>query len=131
MRKKLLALLLGWLVPGLGHLYAGRRWKALVFFTVITASAFAGLAMGEFRNVYFSPGHYQFYAEVGNGLFTLGASLVMRLGDFAPIESTAHGAMLGGKLPIADLYLMLAGLLNFIIAANAFDCAGTDQEETA
>ncbi len=123
MKNKYTALLLGWLVPGFGHAYLGLWWKACVFFVAITASAAAGLALGYGRNVYFVADHYQFYAEIGNGLFTLLASAVMRIGHFPAIETTAHGGLLAGRLPIADLYLMVAGLLNLVIAANAFDTA--------
>ncbi len=121
MKNKYVALLLGWLVPGLGHCYAGVKWKGAVLFLVITASSCTGLAMGRFRNVYFEPDYYQFYAQIGNGLFTLAIATAARLSSITPIERTASGAYLAGTLPIADLYLMIAGLLNFVAAANAFD----------
>jgi len=126
MKSKYFALLLGWLVPGLGHLYTGRRWKAALFFGVITVSALAGLVMGDFRNVYFSARHYQLYAEMGNGLFTLLAGTVFAASGAAPVEHTASGSFLANVLPIADLYLMVAGLLNLVVAANAFDSAARD-----
>jgi len=123
MKNKYVALFFGWLVPGLGHIYAGQKWKGLVLFAVLTASSLAGLAMGRFRNVYFEPNHYQFYAEVGNGLFTIVVSLAARVSGSVPVERTASGAFLAGTLSVADLYLMVAGLLNFVAAANAFDVA--------
>lgn len=126
MKSKYTALLLGWLVPGLGHAYAGKRWKAVIFFLAIYASTATGWAMGSFRNVYFSGGHYQFWAELGNGLFTLVVSVVMHGAGVIPIEVTSSGASLAGTLPIADLYLMLAGLLNFVVAANAYDVAALE-----
>lgn len=125
-KSKYTALFLGWLVPGLGHSYAGKTWQAGVFFVALYASAIAGLWMGGFRNVYFMPDHYQFYAEIGNGFLTLAVSLVMRLAHVSPTEATAHGATLAGSLPIADLYLMVAGLLNFVVAANAFDAVARE-----
>jgi len=121
MKNKYAALFLGWLVPGLGHFYAGRRQKAAVFFIAIMASTAAGLVFGGFRNVYFRLDHYQFYAEIGNGFLTLFASSVMGLIHARPIESMTDGGALAGIVPIADLYLMIAGLLNFVVAANAFD----------
>lgn len=127
MKSKHIALFLGWLVPGAGHLYAGVAWKAAIFFVAIMGAAVAGLAMGEFRSVYFAPTHYQFYAEIGNGLFTTVAALAMKIRHAQPIEATATGSFLSGRLPIADLYLMVAGLLNFVVAANAYD-AVADKE---
>ena len=125
MKNRFVALLLGWLVPGLGHWYAGCRWKAVAFCAAIYASALVGWAMGDFRNVYYEPNHYQFYAEVGNGLFTLAVSAAMHITRSVPAEATAQGAKLAVILPIGDLYLMLAGLLNAIVAANAFDTAAS------
>jgi len=123
MKNKYAAFFLGWLIPGLGHIYIGNRWKAAVFFIAIMASAVAGVSMGQFHNVYYAADHYQFYAEIGNGLFTIVGSFMAAALHAAPIEMTAPAATLAGTLPVADLYLMLAGLLNFIIAANAFDSA--------
>lgn len=131
MKNKYIALLCGWLVPGLGHVYAGKKWKGVVLFSVLMASSFIGLALGRFSNVYFAPSHYQFYAEVGNGLFTIVTSLAARMFHAVPIEQAARGAYLADKLPVADLYLMIAGLLNFVAAANAFDIVAhskADQE---
>ncbi len=85
-----------------------------------------GLALGGWRNVYFTPTHFQFYAEIGNGLFTLAACIAMKVTGTAPIEATASAADLAGRMPIADLYLMVAGLLNFVVAANAYDVAAED-----
>jgi hypothetical protein len=129
MKNKYAAFFLGWLMPGLGHIYIGNRWKATVFFVAIMASAVAGLTMGRFHNVYYAHDHYQFYAEIGNGLFTIVGSAVMAALHAAPVETTAPASMLAGTLPIADLYLMLAGLLNFIIAANAFDAAAAGRRK--
>ncbi len=128
MKKRLAALTLGWLVPGLGHIYLGKHWKGVVLLVVLTLSSLAGLAMGRFRNVYFEPAHYQFYAEVGNGLFTILASAIAAVAKVTPVEKTASGGYLASTLPIADLYLMVAGLLNFVAAANAFDLAGRQKE---
>ncbi|MHC4713812.1 MAG: DUF6677 family protein [Planctomycetota bacterium] len=128
MRRKFAALFLGWLVPGLGHVYLGKRWKGTVLFVVLTCASLVGLAMGRFRNVYFEPSHYQFYAEIGNGLFTLAASGISAAVRATPVEKSASAGYLASTLPVADLYLMVAGLLNFVAAANAFDLAGRPKE---
>lgn len=121
MQSKFAALVLGWLIPGAGHFYAGRKLKGFIFFSTITAAAGFGLVLGDYRNVYFQPDHYQFYAEVGNGFFTLVTSAIVRLMHVAPAEAVASAGVQAGVLPVADLYCMIAGLLNFIVAANAFD----------
>jgi hypothetical protein len=128
MKNKYAALFLGWLVPGLGHIYAGKKWKGAILFAALMTSAMVGVCLGRFQNVYFAPTHYQFYAEIGNGLFTMAISTVARVLSAAPIERTAHGGYLANMLPIADLYLMMAGLLNFVAAANAFDLVARERE---
>lgn len=120
-KNKYAALFLGWLIPGLGHVYAGKRWAGVVIFVAITAASFTGLALGHFRNVYFATDHWPFLAEVGNGLFVLVTSAAAKITSTVPIERTTDGGYLAHILPIADLYLMVAGLLNFVTAANAFD----------
>src|SRR5208283_1068021 len=51
-----------WMVPGLGHLLLGRKWRALILFTAIVTMFLMGLAMqGEF-----------FTTDSGSYLQTLG-----------------------------------------------------------
>lgn len=42
----ILAMVLGWLVPGAGHFYVGQRVRGIIIFIVITATFWAGLAIG-------------------------------------------------------------------------------------
>ncbi|MEQ8849105.1 DUF6677 family protein [Botrimarina sp.] len=48
------AALLAWLVPGLGHLYQGRRAKGVLFMTSIIGLFAAGMVIGEGKVVYAS-----------------------------------------------------------------------------
>lgn len=47
----LLAILLAWLVPGAGHLYIGRTVRGIIIFVTITATFWAGIAMGGVMTV--------------------------------------------------------------------------------
>ncbi len=47
-----LAAFLAWLVPGLGHLYQGRRGKAILYFLCIYGLFVTGLVMGQGKIVY-------------------------------------------------------------------------------
>jgi TM2 domain-containing membrane protein YozV len=40
-----LACVLAWVLPGAGHLYLGKRVKAVIFFAVVTVTFLLGLAM--------------------------------------------------------------------------------------
>jgi len=46
-RSPFAALVLGWVLPGAGHAYAGRWGKAVLFFSLITALLVAGLVIGR------------------------------------------------------------------------------------
>ena len=52
LKNRPLAALLAYLIPGLGHLYQGRTGKGILYGVCILGLYFVGLAMGEWRNVY-------------------------------------------------------------------------------
>lgn len=72
-----IAAFLAWLVPGLGHLYQGRRSKALLFFVCIMGTFLYGLYLGEGRVVYASVRRplerLPYFFQVGVGLPALPA----------------------------------------------------------
>ena len=51
-RSRELAAVLAFLVPGAGHFYQGRTFKAAVYFTGILFLFFAGLILGDWQPVY-------------------------------------------------------------------------------
>ena len=52
LKNRYFAALLAWMVPGLGHLYQGRKGKALLYFVSICSLFFMGLILGDWRVVY-------------------------------------------------------------------------------
>jgi hypothetical protein len=54
LRDPRIAVLLAWLVPGLGHWYQGRRAKAVLFFLCIFGTFAFGMYLGDGRVVYAS-----------------------------------------------------------------------------
>jgi len=107
---------LAWLVPGLGHLLQKKAVKAAVFFTGIAALLVMGLLMkGKFYDT--SVMHplllLGFLGDLGNGLFYVAIRfLKLAAGDIKAV--TFH---------YGTAYLASAGLLNFLVALNAFDLA--------
>lgn len=110
----IVAAVLGWLVPGLGHLIL-RRWsKAAVYFLCVGSLACAGLAM---RGGVFSAGaedlfdRLGFFADLGAGVFyflahqiqTGGADIAHATGDY------------GTRL------FATAGMLNLLTVLEAYD----------
>ncbi len=54
LKDPIVAAILGWLIPGLGHLYQGRTPKGLLFMISILSTFFYGLFISDGRAVYAS-----------------------------------------------------------------------------
>src|SRR5262245_5810575 len=52
LKKPVVAALLAWLVPGLGHIYQGRVGKGLLYSFCILGLYFTGMVLGEWKVVY-------------------------------------------------------------------------------
>lgn len=109
--------LIAWAVPGLGHLYARRFVRALLLGGSVWLLFLLGAWLG---------GHLYGLFEAGAGflsyvfgLFDLGAGflyIISRAMDFAVLEQP--------EKPLSEygnIFLMCAGLLNYLIALDAYD----------
>lgn len=109
--------LLGWLVPGVGHIGQGLIGRGVLAGATVWLLVALGVGLG---------GHFYSVFERGEGLLSnvfgfcnLGAGLVylaaMWLGvgvvDQARLETAEYG----------NIFLMVAGLLNYLLALDAFD----------
>jgi TM2 domain-containing membrane protein YozV len=112
--RLLLAPLLGWIVPGLGHAYLGRRGKGL-FFGILILALFAG-------GVLLSGGHSVSWAR----------ERLWFLGEAGALAPTLLAAWISGLVPqvhvsphhqVGLLYTTVAGLLNVVVAMDAFGIA--------
>lgn len=108
--------LAAWAIPGAGHLWLGRRQKAAVFFVALLAMFGIGLAL-EGR---------LFPFDLAEPLVALAA--VANLGLGLPWIA-ARAADVGGGTVTAVTYeygnsfMIVAGLLNFLVVLDAFDVA--------
>jgi hypothetical protein len=108
--------ILSWLMPGLGHLLQKKTVKAIVFFSGIVTLLVMGLLMkGKFYDT--SVMHplllLGFFGDLGNGLFYFAIKLShLAAGDIRAV--TFH---------YGTAYMASAGLLNYLVALNAFDLA--------
>jgi hypothetical protein len=107
--------ILAWLVPGLGHWYAGRRGKALLFAAVLTSTFVAGMLLGDVRNVYFSPTRLPSYGQLGAGLLAL-VPMVLVPANSAPTGSSDN---LVPTFDVGTYYTCVAALLNLLVMLNA------------
>jgi len=105
-----------WLVPGLGHLLLGRKWRALILFASIMAMFALGLVMqGQFfatDSVSYlqTLGHY---GELCVGIAMPGAKFFGYSGGDPFFVSSDFGTA----------YLVAAGMLNVLVVLDCFDIA--------
>jgi len=107
-------MILGWFVPGLGHALQKKFVRAALFFVSIFAMTAMGLAMGG-RVYPFQTDNpltvLAFFADIGNGLF-YGLSRFLAWGP---------GQLERATFEFGTAYIAGAGLLNFLVALDAFD----------
>lgn len=132
------AAILAWLVPGLGHLYQGRRAKGLLFMVCILGTFFYGMVLSEGRAVYAAwtdwDQRYAYICQVGVGAPALPAlvqTYLVRSGR----EPLAGGIMAPPATPgelndlhrrlnryfeLGTVFTMIAGLLNILVIYDAW-----------
>lgn len=119
-QRRGVAVLLSWLVPGLGHMRLGHRSRGLFLFAIVAALFLAGLVMCDFRAVAPFAAHGEAtgrhdvwaLAQFFNGLF------------FAVTAAVTHGSYKVKDMPFyatGCLYTAVAGLLNVLVMLDAWD----------
>ena len=111
---------LAWLVPGSGHLLLGRIGRGLLLASVVYLLYFTGLLLG---------GHlYGLHNVEESGLLAyvfgfcdLGTGLVYLMslwGNIGLVDQASRATAEYG-----NVFIMIAGLLNYLLALDAFDFA--------
>jgi hypothetical protein len=112
-----LAALLGWAVPGAGHLLQGRLWRAVLLGGSVWALFLTGVNLG---------GHLYGFSEAGVGLLAyvfgfcdLGSGLLYLMARGLGVAVAEQS-----RLPTSEygnVFLMVSGLLNYLLSLDAFD----------
>ncbi len=143
LKNRGLAAFLAWLVPGLGHLYQGRKGKAAVYFVCIMGLFVAGMAMGEWKIVFWrwvnpfqnSEDFRLWYpAQFWTGLIAFPAlvqatllryNLAPILGGYLaePPMNIINGVHVssGRLVDVGIVYTCIAGLLNILAIYDAYE----------
>ena len=138
-----LAALLAWAVPGLGHIYQGRVGKGILYSVCIGGLYLVGLAMGDWRVVYWrwisplaDPENFRltYIGQFFVGMAALPGLLQAtwhRLGFVDPIlwgyldappPHEVNRLYARGKLvEVGSLYTVIAGLLNILAIFDAWE----------
>ena len=143
LRSPLKAAFLAWLIPGWGHLYQGRKGKAILYATCILGLYFMGLVMGEGKIVYWrwvspfdKPEKFCIYyvGQFWVGLAALPALIQSTLQHYGfepilwnflaePSQIDLNGLhpRLGKLVEIGTIYTTIAGLLNILAIYDAYE----------
>lgn len=106
----------GWIVPGLGHILLKKYWRGAIFFICIASMTGIGFFMGGRIYPYQTENPLTvlaFFADIGNGLIYI----------LSQIFSFGVGNLKNVTFEFGTAYLAGAGLLNYLVALDAFDIA--------
>jgi hypothetical protein len=154
LRDPLKAAFLAWLIPGWGHLYQGRKGKAILYSSCILGLYLMGMQMGEWNIVYWrwvspfeKPEKFCLYylGQFWVGLAALPALIQGTLQYYGydpilrgwladPPQAILNGLhpRLGKLVEIGTIYTTVAGLLNILAIYDAYEGpAYVDYEEPA
>lgn len=112
--QSVISLVLGWFVPGLGHIHQKKYARGMVFFVSISAMAALGLFMGGKIYSFQTENPLTilaFFADIGNGLLFI----------LAKVLGFGAGELERMTFEFGTAYIAGAGLLNFLVALDAFD----------
>ena len=106
--------LAAWAVPGAGHLWLGRRQKGLVFLLAIPTMFVIGLMLNG----------RIFPFELSEPLVALAAVADVGVGlgwIIARLRDAGAGTVTSVTYEYGNIFLIVAGLLNFLVILDAFD----------
>jgi hypothetical protein len=110
----LLVCLVAWALPGAGHLWLGRRQKALVFMAALLLMFAIGLLLDG----------RVFSMDISEPLVALAAVADMGLGLpwlLTKMMGGGEGVVTAATYEYGNCFLIVAGLLNFLVILDAFD----------
>jgi hypothetical protein len=114
-RIKGVAFIVGWLVPGAGHVLLGKWRKGLFFFGLLGVTYLFGMWIAGFRPVSYDDNPFYFVGQYGSGITLLISKL--RGAEKAIVREGIQPSWFDPGL----LYVCVVGLLNLVIMMNTLD----------
>lgn len=114
-RHPAVAVALAWVLPGLGHLYLGRRRVALLYALIVTVTFLLGLSFeGRLYTIDRSQplSILATFAVSGAGILNLAARF---------LSENPSGTILAPTYEYGCAYLLTAGLMNLLLMLDAWD----------
>ena len=111
------AMLLAYLVPGAGHLYLGRRARAITFFCIVVLLFVIGVAIdGDLYTINHANGSVlRMLAALGS----LGSDIIY----WVAAGMGVHGDITSITFEPGTAFTITAGLMNLLLVVDAFDIA--------
>jgi hypothetical protein len=108
-------MVLAFLIPGAGHLYLGKRGRALIFFSIVVLMFVLGLSIdGDLYTLNRSGGALlRLLASLGS----MGAGLLY----FVAASIGAHGDVTSITYEHGTAFTITAGLMNLLLVLDVFD----------
>ena len=114
--NSLYAMMLAFLVPGAGHLYLGRRGRALAFFLIIVSLFVIGLRVDGALYTPFQGGGI---LRVLSAFGSIGTGIPY----FIAAGTGPHGDVRSITFEYGTAFIITAGLMNLLLVLDAFDIA--------
>jgi hypothetical protein len=106
--RKIVSVILNWIIPGLGHWYIGERIRGMIFFISITLAYWIGIFIGGASStVNIKTNTAWFFAQIFTGVYTI---IALILGSLPSAE-----ASYSKTLDLSTIYTGVAGLLNILV----------------
>ncbi|MBV9069125.1 MAG: hypothetical protein JO093_06935 [Acidobacteria bacterium] len=111
------AMLLAYLVPGAGHLYLGRRARAIAFFLIVVLLFAIGVAIdGDLYTINHANGSL---LRMLGALGSLGSGVIYWIAAWMGV----HGDVTSITFEHGTAFTTTAGLMNLLLVVDAFDIA--------
>lgn len=121
-RRTITAMVFAYLIPGAGHLYLGRKARAIAFFVIVVLMFSIGLAVdGDLYTIGHTGGSLlKLLAAFGS----IGAGALY----FIAVAMGAHGDVTSITYEHGTAFTITAGLMNLLLVLDAFDIAEEHKE---
>jgi hypothetical protein len=116
------AVILAYLVPGAGHLYLGRRGRAIAFFLIVVIMFLIGISID---------GELYTFARAGDSALRRLAAVGTAGGGvmyFVALMMGVHGDITSITYEHGTAFAITAGLMNLLLMLDAFDIAERRKE---
>lgn len=114
--KAIAAAVLAWALPGAGHFLLGKRWRAVVFSTIVVACAVIGCSLHGRLDVFKDNdplSKIATLASMGSGVIYMGLRFV----------SGYQGNVVAAGFEYGTTFLRTAGILNLLLVLDVLDIA--------